>query len=621
MIATTAGPHQNVSGFVYSAQTYANTTSTGYASASLTAVSPPQISKMFLDDPILVNGVSTIAFAITNPNPDYPLSGVGFSDTFPTGMLAALTPNASTKDCNHSTTPALLIPVDRGSISLSAASIAPGGTCYVYVDIIVTDAPGEYKNTTGNVTASLNGSPLTGSEASDTILVQNVHPSISLLKLVSLTGSDPWLPFSTITQTLPVSIYYRFVVENTGDVDLTGVIVSDPMLNPSVPNTVCTIGSLAKEASAICPTYGPVTVNTPGIIKNTASASGVYNSQTYTSELSDATYATAGLSIVKTAVETAFAGVGDELHYIYLVTNTGNAPLRGPLVVSDDKTTVNCPAVETVGDLDAYLDVGTPAGESLLCTATYVVTEADYAAGGVTNVASAEIASVETGLSQVTVNKANADYGDLPSDYFKTLQIDNGARHTIGSLFMGKGITSETNGTENDRALYDTDDGVTRLQDFINGQTANIGIDLSGTTFSGNVAVGIWIDWNNNTLFDPATDFYPCTVLAPGGSGICTITVPASDIYPSHNSVFARVRIFDPAHIPGGSLDAGDYVGLANNGEVEDYYWDYQTTAVEMLDLSASSQPAFPAAFIWPSAVALLGAGSLLAFKAWRKRA
>ena len=52
---------------------------------------------------------------------------------------------------------------------------------------------------------------------------------------------------------------------------------------------------------------------------------------------------------------------------------------------TDDKATVTCPAVSTVGNLDAFLDPG----ESITCTASYTITQADLNSGSVTNVATA----------------------------------------------------------------------------------------------------------------------------------------------------------------------------------------------------------------------------------------
>src|SRR5436190_691202 len=39
-------------------------------------------------------------------------------------------------------------------------------------------------------------------------------------------------------------------------------------------------------------------------------------------------------------------------HYSYDVKNTGNVSLVGPVTVSDDRTTVTCPDVSTVGNHD-----------------------------------------------------------------------------------------------------------------------------------------------------------------------------------------------------------------------------------------------------------------------------
>ena len=69
-----------------------------------------------------------------------------------------------------------------------------------------------------------------------------------------------------------------------------------------------------------------------------------------------------------------------------MVTNTGNVSLAGPVTVDDDMATDRaCPAVTTVGNLDGFLDPG----ESITCTATHTVTQADLNAGAVTNVATA----------------------------------------------------------------------------------------------------------------------------------------------------------------------------------------------------------------------------------------
>ena len=96
------------------------------------------------------------------------------------------------------------------------------------------------------------------------------------------------------------------------------------------------------------------------------------------------------LSLGKSATPGTYDHVGAVISYSYLVKNTGNVTLAGPVTVSDDKTTVTCPPLNTVGDLDDFLDPG----EAVTCTSTYTITGGDVAAAHVTNTASASAQGV-----------------------------------------------------------------------------------------------------------------------------------------------------------------------------------------------------------------------------------
>ena len=73
---TTAGPHENVSGYISSTEGGTNTGPGGSASASLTGLVPPSIKKSFSPEEILAGGSTTLTFTISNPNQDDALSGV-----------------------------------------------------------------------------------------------------------------------------------------------------------------------------------------------------------------------------------------------------------------------------------------------------------------------------------------------------------------------------------------------------------------------------------------------------------------------------------------------------------------------------------------------------------------
>jgi hypothetical protein len=106
------------------------------------------------------------------------------------------------------------------------------------------------------------------------------------------------------------------------------------------------------------------------------------------------------LTLVKTAFPLTYDEEGDVIAYSYLVTNTGNVALAGPVSLFDDKSTdESCPAVSTVGDNDGNLDPG----ESIVCTASYTITGADMTGGSVTNIAYATAGSTQSNNDQETV--------------------------------------------------------------------------------------------------------------------------------------------------------------------------------------------------------------------------
>ncbi|PLY00498.1 MAG: hypothetical protein C0622_08595 [Desulfuromonas sp.] len=399
------GPHENISSIVTATESGPNNTATGIATASLIAVNPPSVSKQFAPNPILAGGTSTLTFTIVNPNPDNALSGIAFSDVLPTtpaAMVVAATPNAATSDCGSPTfSPA----AGDGTLTFSGGTLAAGGICTVSVDI-TAPAIGEYANTSGTVAHTINSETVDGNTASDTLNVTAPHPAIALLKQVGASATGPWKSYLAVAEGDPV--YYQLTIENAGDVPLSPVSVSDPDVSTascSWPAPLPVADANDDDHIATC-VVGPVSA-TAGTQINTATATGTYGGSDY-SDSDSATYATTGLTLVKTATESTFSAAADVLHYSFVVTNSGNAPLAGPMTIDDDKATdESCPAVSTAvlaaddsaGDGDNYLDPG----EKLTCSATYTVVTADVLAGKVTNIATASISGVTSPTATRTV--------------------------------------------------------------------------------------------------------------------------------------------------------------------------------------------------------------------------
>ncbi len=581
--ATTPGAHLNITGFVSgtvpsTGDTITNDGPTGSGSDSLTAILPPQISKIFNPDSILENGVSTLTFLIVNPNPDNDLSGVQFTDVFPVGMVVA---SPATYDTNGCGTPTFTPVAGSGSVAFSNGTIDAGGNCTVQVDVTAPTI-GTYYNTSGTVSAAIAGD---GNTASDSMDVTAAHPGIAVLKQISTSATGPWTTFVSVPES--TNVYYQFTVENTGDVPLTGVTVTDPTLNTTSPHVVCNIGALALYEVTTC-AYGPVAA-AAGWNYNTANSHGTYNTTDVDSDDSTASYATTGLSLIKSVYETAFTAAGDVLHYSYLVENTGSAPLQGPVTIDDDKSTdETCPPVNSVGDNDNWFDPG----ETITCSATYTVLLGDVSATEVTNIATATVDGTTSNLDTETVGLELSDYGDLPPSYNITLQTNDGPRHTrpTGSVLrLGPDLSLDSDGQEHATADGDTfDDGVFRdmTDRWTNGATVDIDLYLEG---SGVADVGIWIDWNGDGSFGSG-EFFGFTGLNVGSTQRVQVTVPDSSTYTVGNTLNVRVRAFVPTSVPGGSLDSGDFVGLANDGEVEDYQWEFRSpNAVSLADFSGKT--------------------------------
>jgi LPXTG-site transpeptidase (sortase) family protein len=400
-----AGSYVNTSTNITSTQTGPNTSATpnvGFARDTIDVIALPVIAKAFTANPIFTGETTLLTFTINNPNPSAALSNLSFTDTLPSGLVVDTTttapPTPATNTCGGTLT------ANNGATSISlggTSTLNAGDTCTITVR--VRGVTTGLKENSVQV-SSVNGG--TGNTAEADVLVKDRTPGINLLKSVGASATGPWTSFLGVT--LPANVYYRLVVENVGDVPLNSVTVTDPTVSTAgcawvdgdgtsltAPFTL-PVANANDDQVATC-ILGPVAA-VPGSNPNTATASGT-NGVTVT-DSSTATYGTTALTLVKSVTQMSFTTAGDTLDYSYLVTNSGFAPLLGPVNVTDDKATVTCPDVSTTGDGDNWLDIG----ESLTCTATYTVTAGDVAAGFVTNTASATTGGVTSNLDSETVS-------------------------------------------------------------------------------------------------------------------------------------------------------------------------------------------------------------------------
>lgn len=586
VLATRAGQFENVSGYISSTQSGENKSSNGYATASLTAIAPPSIAINFSESPIFTGETSSLSFTLSNPNQLSSLSGVGFSLTLPAGLSVE---TASSSTCGGT----LTVTAPTNSIVLSGGSLSANGSCTFNITV-TGNTSGVYTAQTSVVTSIEGGN---GNFDSDTLGVRDITTNISLLKQVGLSNSGPWYSFVSLTPPLPQDVYFRFTIENTGDITITNASLTD-ISYAGLDLSDCTSalsGGLGLYETLTC-VSGAHSVTATNFYTNTAFATG----DTVNSEEEDARFATAEITLAKSAAVTHFAGAGNVLQYTYTITNSGYAPLAGPVSVTDDKASdESCPPVNTQGDLDDYFDPD----ESLVCTASYAVQSGDVDLGYVTNEAYATVSGVNSNTDTETVSYVPMDFGDLPAMYNNTLWADDGARHTLGSLYLGTSVTAKVDGVEDTNAAGDaSDNGV----EFTGNWSDGYG-DVSVTITGGKGCLTAWLDyWNGSAPYTPDGDFDDAGEVIINNQPVNTGTTPFSFSLPggAANSAtwFTRFRLLPDLDNDGDCSDQTppELTGEVAGGEVEDYRITFSPTNVNLRDISAVPVAVNPLTFVLP---------------------
>jgi hypothetical protein len=160
----------NVCATLGSGTSFGDSTSSG-AFAPVTG--PPTIAKAFGAGSIPVGGSTSLSFTLTNPNSGASLSGIGFTDSLPAGLVVS-TPNGLTGSCGGGTITAV---AGSGSVSLTGATLAASGSCTFSANVTATTT-GIKNNTTSAVTSTEGGTGGTAS-ASVTVATATLPPTIA----------------------------------------------------------------------------------------------------------------------------------------------------------------------------------------------------------------------------------------------------------------------------------------------------------------------------------------------------------------------------------------------------------------------------------------------------------
>ncbi len=279
-------------------------------------------------------------------------------------------------------------------------TLTPGASITCTADYVVTQDDvdtGSFENT-----AIATGTPPIGDpvDATDTVTTpSDQSPMITVAKSADVTevsaADDP--------------INFSFEVTNNGNVTLSGIAVSDPLIG----TVTCPVTSLAPGASTTCAADDTYLATQPqidaGEIVNDAAVEGTpAGSQpvTGTDQLVIPAPAAPAISLVKSSSTTELTAAGQIVPFEFLVINTGNVTLTG--ITVDDPLTgpVTCPTTTLAPAI------------STTCTADYLVTQQDVDTGRFENTATA------AGTPPVGDNVAASDSVITPAPAGPAISVD-----------------------------------------------------------------------------------------------------------------------------------------------------------------------------------------------------
>jgi hypothetical protein len=249
-------------------------------------------------------------------------------------------------------------------------------------------------------------------QADDTVTADK-NPKLTVTKQDDLNPAK----YSFVGQV----INYTLTAKNTGNVTLHNVTLTD---DPSLAGYNCTPSqpaTLLPGDSIVCTGTHTITQGDldNGSFKDTARGTSDESPPDQQDDTITADQQPK-LKLVKSASPLSYVS-GTTITYTYMVTNTGNVSFPGPVTVSDDKTTVTCPA----GSLGV--------GQTTTCTASYTATQADVANGSITNTAQAHANGTDSNQAQATVTAQSltTEQNFIPNDKATLGGLTAGASGTL----------------------------------------------------------------------------------------------------------------------------------------------------------------------------------------------
>lgn len=142
-------PSSGTAGLGFTEGGVANQHNTTPANATLlvTSLQPPTGSKVFSPSPSYIGLPTRLSITLSNPNSGATMPLTSFTDTLPTGMVVAGTPNAAVACTGTGFVNGGVTATAGGSaVTLTGGTIGQSGSCTVTVDVVVPSGAATYNN-------------------------------------------------------------------------------------------------------------------------------------------------------------------------------------------------------------------------------------------------------------------------------------------------------------------------------------------------------------------------------------------------------------------------------------------------------------------------------------------
>ncbi|MEE8525564.1 MAG: hypothetical protein V3T72_16635, partial [Thermoanaerobaculia bacterium] len=275
-------------------------------------------------------------------------------------------------------------------ISCPQTTLAPGAsmTCTGSYAVTQADVDAGVRDNLATATGDdPKGVPVTdGDDHSEPL---PAAPGIEIVK-EGVLGADVPLPLQGGGSPMPGDeVHYTFVVTNIGNVTLTNVTVTDPLVSPIFCTSGNPIPSLAPGESDFC--AGSYTLTQADIDLgqrvNVATATGDPPTGPPVEDDDDHTVPLDQLPAMELLKDGSLddggdgATPGDLINYTFVVANTGTVTLTNVSVTDPIVSPIGCPSGNPIPSLAP--------GESETCTGSYAITQDDIDAGVRDNTATA----------------------------------------------------------------------------------------------------------------------------------------------------------------------------------------------------------------------------------------